>query len=398
MSLLRFDLRQSRLIPFVAIALLMTKMTFAFFAMEMFMASYAAQAGMLLAFVIGLLLVIRDKTLHTYDLLVFGFVLLLEAITLLNGNDWKNWFYTGLTISTYLFLFNYYHEKYHVILLGILFVLSVAIYCQLGQCILHPEKWMVSDDKELGKYLLGGNYNQMGIRMIIALVIGIWSTRFGKWLKVNLAMLIISCFAILFMVRSMTSLSCMFLFLFFCVIRNRKLLGLGLTVLFVCAILFEVIVCFSGTGLQNNELASWFIKDVLGKDMTFTGRTYMWDAALHVIAKSPLWGNGFVDTDWYMANMTTLAIGAHNYILNTMVYGGVTLLTIYLIMVISSIWHLVNLKDINSMRLLAAFGVLTIMMLFEVYETSLVFLLLTIMYYYPSEKSLETVAANEREQ
>lgn len=395
---LKIDIRQSRLIPFVAMALLMTKMTFSFFAMEMFFASYVAQAGMMLAFFVALFLVIRDKTLHTFDLLVFAFVLVLEGLSLMNGTDWKNWLYAGLTISTYLFLFNYYHEKYHIILFGILTVLSIAIYCQLFQCILHPEKWITDFEKDLGGYLLGGNYNQMGIRIIIALTIGIWSAQFGKWFKANLVLLIICSFAILLMVRSMTSLSCVTLFLFFCLIRNKKLVSLGVAGLFIIAILFEVIVCFSGTGLQNNELASWIIKDVLGKDMTFTGRTYMWDAALRVIQQSPIWGYGFVDTDWFMKNMSSLAIGAHNYILNTMVYGGIIALTLYLAMVVKSIWHLIIISDLNAMRMITAFCVLTIMMLFEVYETSLVFLLLTIMYYYPGQKLFEPAVSNEREQ
>ena len=386
MSLFQINLRQSWLIPFVAIALLMTKMTVAFFDMEMFLASYVAQAGMLAAFLIALFLVIRDKKIHSYDLLVFAFMMFLEVVSLMNGTDWKNWFYVALTISTYLLLFNYYQDKYYTILLSILFVLSVAIYCQLFQCVLHPEKWIVEDAKDIHGFLLGGNYNQIGSRVIVALAVNIITANHNKWLKYNLALLIVCSFAILFMVRSMTSLSCMFLFLFLYLIRNQKLLSLGIVSLYIGAILFEVIVCFSGTGLQNNELASWFIKEVLGKDMTFTGRTYMWDSALRVIAESPVWGYGFVDREWYLSHMSTLAIGAHNYILNVLIFGGIILLALYIATIAKSIWHLSNINDIYAKRLMMAFGVLTIMMLFEVYETPFVFLLLTIMYYYPGQK------------
>ena len=79
----------------------------------------------------------------------------------MNGIGWKDWLYTAFTISTYLFLFNYYQNRYDTLLLAILAVLSVAIYCQLFQCVLHPDKWMVADTKELHGFLLGGNYNQM---------------------------------------------------------------------------------------------------------------------------------------------------------------------------------------------------------------------------------------------
>ena len=129
--------------------------------------------------------------------------------------------------------------------------------------------------------------------------------------------------------------------------------------------------------------------------MTFTGRTYMWDAAIRVINQSPIWGYGYPDREWYMANMTTRAIGAHNYILNTMIYGGVILLIIYISAIVKSIAHLIKINDVNSMRLMSAFGVFNIMMLFEVYETPLVFLLLTIMYYYPGQEPQSKPVKNE---
>ena len=152
--------------------------------------------------------------------------------------------------------------------------------------------------------------------------------------------------------------------------------------MYLGVILFQVIVCFSGKGLENNELARWFIIDVLEKDMTFTGRTEMWDSALRIIADSPIWGYGFGDADWFRAHMSNRAIGAHNYILNTMVYGGIILLVLYLAIIIQSFQNLIRANDFCSKRMMAAFGVMSIMMLFEIYSTPLVFLQLTIMYYY----------------
>lgn len=399
MNLLQVDIKQSKLIPFFAISLLMTYLSVSFFEMEMFMASYAALAGMLLAFSCSIVLLGRQRTLHLFDILVLLFIFILEGISLLNGTDWKNWLYYTLAITSYLILFNYYKERYHILLFGILFVLSVAIYCQLYQCITHPEMWIIVDNvKNIHGFILGGNYNQMGIRMIIALTTAIISIAYSKWFWLNLVPLIICCFAILFMVRSMTALSCLFLFLILCLIRNQRLLSIGLIGLYIGVLLFQIIVCFSGTGLENNELARWFVMDVLKKDMTFTGRTEMWDSALRIIYDSPIWGYGFVDSDWFRAHMSNRAIGAHNYILNTMVYGGITLLVLYLVIVIKSIGNLIHVNDTVSVKMIAAFGVICTMMLFEVYETPLVFLLLTIMYYYPGTELPTIQEPDAREQ
>lgn len=389
MNLLQIDIQQSKLIPFVAISLVLTKLSVSFFDMEMFTASYAALAGMLLAFFASLALLGRQRTISLFDFYVLLFAFTLEGISLLNGTDWKNWLYSTLSISAYIFIFNYYQERYRTLIIAILCVLSIATYCQLYQCIIHPDMWLLEETKKNHGFILGGNYNQMGSRFIIALTAGMLSVRYSKWFWLNLIPLFVSCFAILFMVRSMTSLSCLFLFLLFFLIQNKRLLSLGAMGMYIGVILFQVIVCFSGTGLENNDLARWFIVDVLGKDMTFTGRTEMWDSALRVISESPIWGYGFVDSDWFNARMSNRAIGAHNYILNTMVYGGIILLALYIVVVIKSIAKLIRINDTCSVKMIAAFGVMSIMMLFEVYETSLVFLLLTIMYYYPGQETHE---------
>ena len=390
MSLLQIDIKHSNLIPCVAISLLTTYLAISFFDIEMFLASYVALAGMLFVFIFALFLIIRKRTLCSFDVAVLLFTFILEALSILNGVDWKNWLFFTLAISSYIILFNYYKEKYHILIFGILFVLSIATYCQLYQCIIHPEMWIAVDnpeDKNLHGFILGGNYNQMGSRMIIALTTAVISVTYSKWFWLNLVPLFICCFAILFMVRSMTALSCLFLFLLFFLIQSKKLLSFGTLSVYVIVILFQTIVCFSGTGLENNDLVRWFVEDVLEKDMTFTGRTEMWDSALRIISDSPIWGYGFVDGNWFVAHMSSRAIGAHNFILNTMVYGGVMLLVLYLVIAAKSIGNLIRINDITSIKMVAAFGIMSIMMLFEVYGTSLVFLLLTIMYYYPGPGS-----------
>ena len=390
MNLLQIDLQQSRLIPFVVISLLTTHLAISFFDLEMFTASYATLAGMLFAFLVALFLLIRKKTLYTFDFVVLLFVFVLEGISLLNGTDWKNWLYSVFAISTYIFIFNYYKEKYSILIFGIIFVFSIAIYCQLYQCVTHPEMWFFEGEKEARGYLLGGNYNGMGIRMLIALTACMIGLKYSKWIKINLITLIISCFAILFMVRSMTSLSgmCLLLFLFF--IKNKKLLLIGTVGMYAGAFLFQTFVCFSGTGLENNEFASWLVKDVMEKDLTFTNRTYIWDSALRVFAESPIWGYGYFSIDWFREHISNEG-GMDNFIICNMIYGGIILLSIYTIIVLKTLLCLIIIKDLTAIRLMAVFGVLCIMMLFEAYDTPLVFLLLTMMYYYQFQQPIATL-------
>lgn len=382
MNLTRIDIRNNRWIPTLLMAGLSVYIFIDFFAMEQFLLSYISLAGMLgTVFVVGYLL-IRQQTISRYNLIVILYLMLIEGISLINSSSWKEWAYISLAVMSYLILFHYYKNNYQALIIGTLVVLSAGIYMQLAQCILHPEMWLIRDDKMNTGYLLGGNYNQIGPRVLFAFVLGIMSTRYSKWWYLNLIPLLIAGLTVQGMVQSMTSLSCILLFLLFCLIRHQQLMRWGIIGLYTGWILFQCVVCFSGTGLENNETISRFVEEVLGKDMTFTGRTEMWDAALHVITRSPIWGYGYVDREWYLSNMSTRAIGAHNYILNNLILGGITALLLYITMMGMSIRRLLHQGGRDALLLIAAFGCLSTMMLFETFSVAIVILILSVMYYY----------------
>ena len=121
--------------------------------------------------------------------------------------------------------------------------------------------------------------------------------------------------------------------------------------------------------------------------MTFSNRTYIWDSALRVFTESPIWGYGYFSIDWFNAHIATEG-GMDNFIICHMIYGGIILLSLYTILILKTLLRLIIINDLTAIRLAAVFGVLCIMMLFEAYDTPLVFLLLTMMYYYPYQESI----------
>ena len=183
-------------------------------------------------------------------------------------------------------------------------------------------------------YLLGGNYNQIGGRLIFALVLSLLCTKFHKLWMVNFVIMAIVSVVTLAMVGSMTSLSCILLFLVFCMIPSEKLQKACCIGFFLFYLVFQTVVVFSGEGLHNNEMAVYIIEDVLGKDVTFTHRTQLWDAAGRKFAESPFIGYGFVDSEWFLSEMDSFAIGPHNFIYNVLLNGGLTLISLYLLMLV----------------------------------------------------------------
>ena len=86
-----------------------------------------------------------------------------------------------------------------------------------------------------------------------------------------------------------------------------------------------IIIIFSYTLylLGTNEYINNIIID-MGRDPTFTGRTYIWDATLAEFSKSPLLGFGFIDSTGYQL-LTGIRGGtqAHSLLLTIMGLAGV---------------------------------------------------------------------------
>ncbi|MBM6860163.1 O-antigen ligase family protein [Clostridium saudiense] len=94
-------------------------------------------------------------------------------------------------------------------------------------------------------------------------------------------------------------------------IIKPKILFLGFIVITLLVVVFRI---------QNNF--SWLFVDILGKDLTFTGRTYLWDYTLPVIRNNWLFGIG-------AGGRTVLGVNGHTYphphclILDMLYKGGI---------------------------------------------------------------------------
>lgn len=105
--------------------------------------------------------------------------------------------------------------------------------------------------------------------------------------------------------------------------------------LLIVVILFFAIVIF-----RVQEIFSFFIEDFLGKSITFTGRTEIWDLALYQIKQSILFGRGFYkEHGWIFWRYKFYY--SHNLFLEILLLGGIFSLVSFIIMI------LVNISKIN---------------------------------------------------
>lgn len=391
---MKIHLKSLRLMPSLMCCLMVMQptMTFSAYPFLMPMAYLTLGLCILSCIIMGILSCKQPKS-SVFDATVFLYCLCLTLFSILNLTDIRNAFYTSAVIMLLILLFHYYQHNLRLLLMSIAVTFSACIYANVVQIILYPESLFAANDAFSG-FLLGGNYNQMGCRLLCGIVCSSQCIRYHKLWIVNTILLTIFSVTLLGIVGSMTSLSCILLFIALSLIPSRRLQLLAIAGYFVFYILFHAIVVFSGEGLYNNNLARYVIVELLGKDMTFTNRTHMWDAALHVIGDSPLFGYGHVDKEWYLANMDSSAIGPHNFILGTLIFGGVILLILFVTAAAVALRRIISTSiDKAGLTLLTGIMTLLFMMSFEYYHSFFIILLLTLAYYYPMEN--QTVNINE---
>ena len=141
--------------------------------------------------------------------------------------------------------------------------------------------------------------------------------------------------------------------------------------------------------LRFQNIFSFIIEGWLKKDLTFTGRTYIWDIFIGEIKKSILIGHGIVDSKYLIRTLN--AGHAHNYFLQILYQGGLVTFSMFLGFFFSAINKVKNCKEKKYVGIVI-FAYL-ISFIFEAYSlTNMFIIILLIAYYYePSSKNLKGV-------
>lgn len=347
--------------------------------------SYLALFLSLLFFLVTALLFCRKPQMTLFDFACTIFFMLMIAFTIINGSDVKNCIYRSLEVLLLVLLFNYFRSNLKPIILSMGITFSLLVYANIALMLMFPD-WIFMTE-EWDSYLLGGNYNSIGIRLITAIIVNYVCMRYyRKWI-LNFILLIVVSIATLILVGSMTAATGVIVFAVTCLIPTKRLQKVALYIFFSFYLLFQVGVCFEGEGLHNNELAVYIIEDVLGKDLTFTNRTILWDAAARVFWQSPVIGYGYVDSDWYNTHMASFAIGPHNYIYGILLNGGIILILVFISIVALAFRRIWPYFDRTGGALLLGLTTVLFMQTMEVYPYFFNFLILLLIYYYPELKT-----------
>lgn len=271
------------------------------------------------------------KALYVCLIAVYACLLL---STLINGGNFRRWLsatYPIMALSAFVVLQCSTMDRakrFLNVLSGLMWVLTAV------NLILMPFSGMLFGKTTLdGNIFLLGMENHLSYPLTVGLLLNLLNDHFNQH-RARLQSYIIIYFVTAFINFSVGSLAgATVLLLYFLIPPVKRFYEKRPFVVFigVFAVIFVALVFFSKPVLTFPPMR-FIIEDVLGKDVTLTHRTKLWDLALQKIAEKPIFGYGVGDTDNVFSIYawdTWQTWSAHNQYLQTWYTGGtLTLLAV----------------------------------------------------------------------
>ena len=205
---------------------------------------------------------------------------------------------------------------------GASFTLGLFVLINFATVLLFPQG-MYEFNTFTQNYFLG--YRNNSIMLFFPAIIFSIVRSLRKYNKLTLSSFVITAvsFATVILAFSATSVIGMTVFTLFLLLALINKMPNFLNIITYLAI--NIAYFFGVIILRLQEAFAFIIVDMLGRDLTFTGRTKIWDSALAAFAKSPVFGVGEIENQ---ASRDLIgATHAHNYYLDLLYKSGPAVLT-----------------------------------------------------------------------
>lgn len=146
-------------------------------------------------------------------------------------------------------------------------------------------------------------------------------------------------------------------------------------------LIFSLVIFILIVLLRFQDFFSYIIIDVLNRDLTFTGRTFIWDRTIEFIKQNLIVGYGVEDFE--LRTFTKGIFHAHSNYLNILLEGGIISFMVYL-NIFRVIWDKIKNNISKISIIVLSFGVLIffVMSTIEYYSRNyILYILLFILYY-----------------
>ncbi|MDB4497776.1 O-antigen ligase family protein [Gammaproteobacteria bacterium] len=335
-----------------------------------------------MCFFLGLSLLLKQK-LSNFNIGLFAFLLVIALSTFLHSGTIIPVISITIDVVTLMVFLDYglsWNSKQTIKILAN--VLNAMCIIGFLTTIIWPNGLWLDVEKGTKLFLLGGNYNSIGPRFLMALIINaLYYEKQKSWLPVVWGMILLAYISI-WTVGSMTSLVGVSLFTLYLIVRTRWSIDkVYVWMGFLVLVTAQLVFVFMHNEANVNPLSTYFVENVLGKSSDFTFRTGIWIRSTLLFKKSFWLGYGFQNVDFYYAMIDGRT--PHNYILNILLKGGIVGLTIFSLWIYSAVSRAHRLVNQHSNLLEIGTLIIFIMLLMEVYPFLFIFILVYLLYKSP---------------
>jgi len=278
----------------------------------------------------------------------------------------------------------YYNEKLFLKTIYSVFYILLAV--NLATLFLYPNGMYVNDMglQEYNFFL--GNYNVFVIYFFMSALSGyLYVKKYKGRITGDYIFLWLIILITFYKKRSATSMVGVLLLLIYGVLFNRK----GTRLLFNIKT-YSVFNLFFFFFIVWNSADNWIVKGITGllnRNMTFSGRTVIWDKIKPLVKQKWLLGNGLETEEVILEKLKPVqAVHAHNLYLDILYKNGLIGFILIAILFFLLTVYKKKLKDQHVRYFLEAFlGIFMLMCQFEAYSIKFVFFMLIFLSMYAYE-------------
>lgn len=281
------------------------------------------------SFVIALILIIASlisKPIHKSRIWIIAFYGVMLFATIFGTGNVMEYMKSNFASLALCLMFDIWLEKSPKTLVDGFEILEVLVYVNFITVLLFP-KGMYQTDLYTANWLLG--YKNYQIRTILPIVCMALIRSYCKYGKISLrTWALFACSACtLILVNSATALVGYATFTGLLMLYHSKKKEIPKIITLTNVLIASVIVLIGIVSFNIQNSAAYLIENVLGKNLTFTGRLPIWEMSILYFLKKPILGYGYLTGDEYvrMYNAGPWFAHPHNYMFYILLTGGLVL-------------------------------------------------------------------------
>lgn len=337
----------------------------------------------ILSFILITIIYLMQRKKSKIIAYIIIYIIILAISTLINTGDYLYLASLSVGILSMSLIFDYgLNSKYKNLFLRIITnYLFMLLSINLFLIILYPNGMYTATDTNYIQNWLLGYKNSLILYIYPCLLSSIIYSYINKN-KLNFlskVVFIVSFISALLAGTSTTLFGLMFIgfyLVFNKMFINNKIFSIKNYVILYIIMYFSIIV------LRVQNWFKYIIVNILRRDLTFTGRVYIWDYVINFIKTKPFIGYGVENISYrFMKTKVWQSFHAHNFILEILYKTGMIGLILLIIIIYKTLRNLSQSKNILIKSFLSWFiFIFFIQLLTEAYSFVYIFYIFVIIY------------------